>query len=159
MRRVANADAAHDVDRLFIIAHFEKFEMRNVPELFAKGLLASNVVASNNIKFGLRGSGSGHGWSRRGPTILQTRHEIFNGSELNHDGKVNFLISGDASLPAESVESAGKGNTELLISVIYLAASHKPTPAPPRNIPPTPSRNLAPSKRATFPSAALAVSL
>lgn len=31
MRRVANADAAHDVDRLFIIAHFEKFEMRNVP--------------------------------------------------------------------------------------------------------------------------------
>lgn len=61
--------------------------------------------------------------SRRGPTILQTRHEIFNGSELNHDGKVNFLISGDASLPAESVESAGRGNTELLISVIYLAAS------------------------------------
>lgn len=61
MRRVANADAAHDVDRLFIIAHFEKFEMRNVPELFAKGLLASNVVASNNIKFGLQGSGSGHG--------------------------------------------------------------------------------------------------
>lgn len=31
MRRVANADAAHGVDRLFIIAHFEKFEMRNVP--------------------------------------------------------------------------------------------------------------------------------
>lgn len=61
MRRVANADAAHDVDRLFIVAHFEKFEMRNVPELFAKGLLASNVVASNNIKFGLQGSGSGHG--------------------------------------------------------------------------------------------------
>lgn len=97
--------------------------MRNVPELFAKGLLVSNVVASNNIKFGLQSSGSGYGWSRRGPTILQTRHEIFNGSELNHDGKVNFLISGDASLPAESVESAGKGNTELLISVIYLAAS------------------------------------
>lgn len=98
-------------------------EKRANPELFAKGLLVSNVVASNNIKFGLQGSGSGHGWSRRGPTILQTRHEIFNGSELNHDGKVNFLISGDASLPAESVESAGKGNTELLISVIYLAAS------------------------------------
>lgn len=99
-------------------------EKRANPELFAKGLLASNVVASNiTLSLDRRAVAVATDEAAGGPTILQTRHEIFNGSELNHDGKVNFLISGDASLPAESVESAGKGNTELLISVIYLAAS------------------------------------
>lgn len=149
---------AHDTDRSFIVMHFEKSEtkIRIALELFAKVSLVSDV-ASNNIKLWLQ-SNAGSEQNPRVPTILQTRHEIFNGSELNRDGKVNFLISGDASLPAESVESAGKGSTESLISVIYLA-TRMLTPAPPRNIPPTPSRNLAPSERVTFPSAALAVSL
>lgn len=72
-------------------------------------------------------------------TIFQTRHEIFNGSELNRDGKVNFLISGDVSF---SVESAGKGNTGLLISVIYFGTSQ----THPRSIPKYPANPFSQSR-------------
>lgn len=80
-------------------------------------------------------------------------HEIFNGSELNRDGKVNFLISGDASLPAASVESAGKGNTEFCAHLCHLPrlprepiprltpkypANPLPAISHPRNEPPSP---------------------
>jgi len=69
---------------------------------------------------------------------------------------------GDAPLPANSVESGGKGNGISRSSLSFYLSYPPPNPASPPlwNIPPTPSCNLAPSKRAsTFPSAALAVSL
>lgn len=69
---------------------------------------------------------------------------------------------GAAPLPANSVESGGKGNGISRSSLSFYLSYPPPNPASPPlwNIPPTPSCNLAPSKRAsTFPSAALAVSL
>lgn len=64
--------------------------------------------------------------------IVQTRHEIFNGSELNLDGKVNFLTSGDTSLPAESAE---KGNTVAHLCHLprYLGKPARSTPKYPAN--------------------------
>lgn len=56
--------------------------------------------------------------------------------------------------PGQSVESAGKGNRVAHLCHLPEFAT-KPTTASFRNIPPTPFYNLAPSKRATFPSVAL----
>lgn len=111
----------HDEDRSrFIVVHFEISKMKNYANSeFAKYM---SDVDSDNFNFKSRNTVSVAKTAAR-TDDFSTWHKIFNGNELNRDGKVNFLISGDASLPAASVESAGKGNTELLISVIYLAAS------------------------------------
>lgn len=113
--------------------------------------LVSDVLRANNLKLEPQ-SGVSQRARPWGPAIFQTRHEIFNGGELNRDGKVNFLISGDASLPAASVESAGKGKrgvAHLCHLPRYLAnpppprpleISRQPLPAisHPRNEPPSP---------------------
>lgn len=121
MRRVANADANawwRSLGLSWRILRNPKQKVIPIPYYLQKYQGLRAITLSLNCK-----AVSVASKAVRTDVILQTRHEIFNGSELNRDGKVNFLISGDASLPAASVESAGRGNTELLISVIYLATS------------------------------------
>lgn len=50
MRHVVNADAAHEVDHLFIVIHLQKSETRNVPTSNHSQKLcrvASNIIACN----------------------------------------------------------------------------------------------------------------
>jgi len=51
------------MDRSFIVVHFEKFETKNVPELFTKVMLVSDI-ASNNIKLELQSNVSSREQSR-----------------------------------------------------------------------------------------------
>lgn len=137
----------HDENRsVYIVLYFEKSKTRNDGE---PDIICKSITRVRQWDFELEPQSERSREERR---IFQTRHEIFNGSELNRDGKVNFLISGDASLPAASVESAGKGNTEFCSSLSFTSAtsrthspphpeiSRQPLPAisHPRNEPPSP---------------------
>lgn len=58
MQRVANADATHDADRSFIMAHFEKSEMKEVSIQNYSQKYCSDI-ASINIELELQSDVSG----------------------------------------------------------------------------------------------------
>lgn len=166
---VVNADATPaETDRSFITGVFSDSTAKNVANWNAcarRGVI--RWIMSYYSRFGNdRRAPKHYGWQnnvnrKRGGEyrrLSNATRKMLNGKKLSRDGKANFLISGDAFLPTNWWNRLEKG-TGPLVSVIYLSSPPSPSPALLRNIPPTPSCNLAPSKRATFPSVALAVSL
>lgn len=116
----------------FIVAYFEKSETKSDDlALFAKVSLVLRAITSS---LDCKAQRQSRNRAARTDDFSNARHEIFNGGELNRDGKVNFLISGDASLPARRhrwnrLEEGTRRVAHLCHLPRYLADPPSPPPA------------------------------